>query len=118
MSANLSGRDPSIRYSEAFKMEVVRELESSGAPFAQMRRKYGIKGAGTVENWVRRYGNGTRGKRLIMQTPQEVNELDALRQAGAPPQGSFGRRPRGPGAGAGLYPSGLPARGHRGCGGL
>jgi pyruvate dehydrogenase (quinone) len=33
-----------IRYSEAFKMEVVRELEASGTTFEAMRRKYGIRG--------------------------------------------------------------------------
>ena len=76
----MDGRDPSIRYSEAFKMEVVRELEQSGAPFAQMRRKYGIKGAGTVESWVRQYGNGTRGRRIRVQKPEEIDELARLKE--------------------------------------
>lgn len=80
MSANLSGRDPSIRYSEAFKMQVVRELEESGAPFAQLRRKYGIRGAGTVENWARQYGNGTRGRRIRVQKPEEIDELARLKE--------------------------------------
>ena len=54
MRANLEGRDPSIRYSEAFKVQVVRELEESGAPFARLQRRYGIKGDGTVQSWVRK----------------------------------------------------------------
>lgn len=62
MSANLSGRDPSIRYSEAFKMQVVRELEESGAPFAQLRRKYGIRG--------RRHG-GELGAPIRQRNPRQ-----------------------------------------------
>lgn len=76
----MDGRDPSIRYSEAFKMQVVRELEESGAPFAQLRRKYGIRGAGTVENWARQYGNGTRGRRIRVQKPEEIDELARLKE--------------------------------------
>ena len=42
-----------IRYSEAFKMEVVREVESGDLPFGQVQRKYGIKSCDTVGRWVR-----------------------------------------------------------------
>jgi transposase len=68
-----------LRYSEAFKLQVVRELESGQVPFEQMRRKYGIGGCDTVQNWVRRYGNGTRGKRMRVERPEEINELKQLR---------------------------------------
>lgn len=71
---------PVIRYSEAFKMEIVRELEESGASFEQVRRKYGIRGSATVQRWVRRYGNGTRGKIIRVEKPQEINELKQLRE--------------------------------------
>jgi transposase-like protein len=69
-----------ILYSEAFKMEVVRELEGSGASFQQIRRKYGIGGCGTVQTWVRRYGNGTRGKIIRVEKPEEINEVKQLRE--------------------------------------
>ena len=72
--------DPSIRYSEAFKREVVRELEESGVPFAEIRRKYGVRGAGTVEGWARKYGNGTRGRRIRVEKPEEIDELARLRK--------------------------------------
>ena len=68
---------PSIRYSEAFKMEVVRELERDGEPFDRVRRKYGIGGA-TVQVWVRKYGNGTRGKMIRVQKPEEIDEMKRL----------------------------------------
>lgn len=60
-------------------MEIVRELERDGLPFDQVRRKYGI-GAATVQVWVRRYGNGTRGKVIRVEKPEEINELKRLKQ--------------------------------------
>ena len=70
---------PAIRYSEAFKMEVVRELERELAPVDQVRRKYGI-GTGTIQAWIGKYGNGTRGKIIRVQTPKEIDQLQQLRQ--------------------------------------
>jgi transposase-like protein len=67
-----------IRYSEAFKLEVVRELERELAPVEHVRRKYGI-GPGTIQDWIVRYGNGTRGKVIRVETPKEVDELKKLR---------------------------------------
>lgn len=68
-----------IRYSEAFKLEVVRELERELAPVDQVRRKYGI-GAGTIQSWIAKYGNGTRGKIIRVETPKEIDELKKLRE--------------------------------------
>ena len=74
------GQNHGIRYSESFKMGVVRELEEQDLPFAQVRRKYGILGCTTVQNWVRKYGNGNRGKRIRVEKPEEINELERLRR--------------------------------------
>lgn len=71
---------PAIRYSEAFKMTVVRELEESQVPFEEIRRKYGIGGCDTVQGWVRQYGNGCRGKVIRVEKPAEINELKKLRE--------------------------------------
>jgi transposase-like protein len=70
---------PAIRYSEAFKMEVVRELETELAPAEQVRRKYGL-GVGTIQEWLGKYGNGTRGKIIRVETPKEINELKQLKE--------------------------------------
>lgn len=70
---------PSIRYSEAFKLEVVRVLEASGEPFDQVRRKYGLGGA-TLQRWVSKYGNGSRGKVIRVETPEEIDERKRLRE--------------------------------------
>jgi transposase len=69
-----------IRYSEAFKMTVVRELEEQDLPFEQARRKYGIRGAATVQAWVRQYGNGSRGKVVRVESANEINELKQLKE--------------------------------------
>ena len=71
-------KDP-VRYSEAFKMEVVRELEAGGESFDRVRRKYGIRGSGTVQLWLARYGNGTRGKVIRVQKPEEIDEMKRLK---------------------------------------
>ena len=67
-----------IRYSEAFKMEVVRELEEKGWAFDEAALKYGIGGKMTVARWVGQYGNGNRGKVIRVEKPGEINELRRL----------------------------------------
>jgi len=71
---------PAIRYSEAFKMQVVRELEAGGINYSQMMRKYGIRGDGTLKDWVVRYGNGSIGKVIRVEQPKETNENEQLRR--------------------------------------
>src|ERR1035437_8495060 len=78
MSTKTYGIREEVRYSEAFKMEVVRELEDEGMTFAALAMKYGIKGKTTVSKWVRHYGNGTRGKVIRVEKPGEINELKRL----------------------------------------
>ncbi len=63
-----------IRYSEAFKLAIVREVEEGDLPFESVRRKYGIKGTDTVQKWVRKYGMGDIGKVMRVEKPKEVNE--------------------------------------------
>jgi transposase-like protein len=74
------GQHFGIRYSEAFKMAVVRELEQEDLPCEHVRRKYGILGCGTVQAWVLKYGNGSRCKRIRVEKPEEINELKRLKQ--------------------------------------
>jgi|SRR5678809_819186 transposase-like protein len=74
------GQNAGIRYSEAFKMAVVREVEEEDLSFEHGRRKYGILSAATVPKWVRKYGNGSRGKRIRVEKPEEIDEKKRLRQ--------------------------------------
>lgn len=51
------GQRPQRRYSEAFKMQVISDLESGKiVSQAEARRKYGIAGGQTVHDWLERYG--------------------------------------------------------------
>ena len=74
------GQNNGIRYSEAFKLAVVRELEAQDLPYEQVRRKYGILCSDTVAAWVRRYGNGSRGRKVRVEKPEEINELKRLKE--------------------------------------
>ena len=69
-----------VRYSESFKMQLVRELEAGGVNYQQVMRKYDIRGYGTLQRWVGRYGNGSIGKMIRVETPEEINELKRLKE--------------------------------------
>lgn len=60
-------------------MSLVRELEASGLAFCALARKYGIRGTATVQRWVRKYGNGTRGKVIHVAKPEEINQQQQLK---------------------------------------
>lgn len=71
-----------IRYSEAFKRQVIGEIEAGKfkGPSAAARA-YQIRGAETVKGWLRRYGRSDLlTKRITITTMSEEDELKALRQ--------------------------------------
>jgi transposase len=78
--AKRAGLNHGIRYSEAFKMGLVREIEQRDLPLEEVRRRFGIKGNTTVLKWVRKYGNGSRGMRIRVEKPDEISELQRLRE--------------------------------------
>jgi len=69
-----------IRYSQAFKMQVVREVESGESCVHRVGLKYGITGDGTVMRWVRQFGSGRYGKVIRVERADEKQELTRLRQ--------------------------------------
>ncbi len=73
---------PIIRYSEAFKLQVLRELDEGrfATPWAAART-YGIRGVGTIERWARKYNQYHLLRKVVrVETPKEVNEINALRK--------------------------------------
>ena len=80
MKRNYGVRKTGIRYSEAFKMALVRELEEEGKPFEVVRRKYGVGGAGLLQQWARKYGHGDLGKVIRVEKPNEVNEREQMKR--------------------------------------
>jgi transposase-like protein len=69
-----------IRYSKAFKMQAVREVETGQNCARAVERKYGIKGNGTVTGWVRQLGSGKYGKIIRVEKPDEISEASRLRR--------------------------------------
>jgi transposase-like protein len=68
-----------IRYSKAFKMQCVREVEAGTSCAYGVQRKYKIKGTNTVMRWVRQLGSGRYGKIIRVEKAHEVNEASQLR---------------------------------------
>ena len=71
-----------VRYSEAFKLQVVREIEQGRfeSPGAA-KRAYGVRGQGTVERWIRKFGKDhLLGKVVRIMKADEQTELQVLRK--------------------------------------
>jgi len=66
-----------IRYSEAYKIQIVSELEKgklTGIPHAQ--EKYGISGSETIQRWLIKYGRGHLLPRIVrIEMPDEKSEI-------------------------------------------
>lgn len=71
-----------LKYSESFKAQVVREIETGKlASCNEAALRYGIRGGTTVYQWVRKYGrNHLIGKVVRVETVGERDELKRLRQ--------------------------------------
>ena len=70
-----------IRYSEAFKRQVVGELESGKFPsVGRAQRAYDICGTRTIQGWIRLYGSlELQPKITRIQTMKEQDELKNAR---------------------------------------
>ena len=68
-----------IRYSQAFKLQLVREVEGGQGSARAVQCKYNIKGSGSVLRWVRQFGSGRYGKVIRVEQGDEVNEASRLR---------------------------------------
>ena len=69
-----------IRYSKAFKLQAIREVESGQHCALGVQRKYGIRGHGTVMRWVRQLGSGKYGKIIRVEKADEINEAVRVRK--------------------------------------
>lgn len=71
-----------IRYSEGFKLHVLRDLEEGKfTTRAAAVRAYGIRGCGTIERWAAKYGkHHLLGKVIRVEKPEEINESKELRK--------------------------------------
>lgn len=76
----MSGRI--VRYSEAFKQQVVDEIAEGRfrSPY-EASQAYGITGKGTVRRWVREYGRGHLLRKVVrVEKPDEPGEIRRLKE--------------------------------------
>ena len=68
------------RYSNSFKLMVVREMEGGGS-LAEVRRKYDIVGGSTVQGWVRQFGKHHLLNKVVrIETMKEKDRLKQLEE--------------------------------------
>ena len=74
------GTRETFRYSISFKQKVVREVES-GLGIDEVRRRYGIGGCSTVQQWIQKFGkNHLLNKVVRVETMEERDQLKALKK--------------------------------------
>ena len=70
-----------IRYSEAFKRQVVKELEEGDLEsISEAKEKYGIRGNDTISSWLRKYGKREVVKIVRTEKADERREIERLRE--------------------------------------
>lgn len=82
MSKKAGMTRPVMRYSEAFKLQVLRELETGRWESREAAaRAYGIGGRGMIAYWARKYGKEhLMGKVIRVEKPEERDEKRELRK--------------------------------------
>lgn len=64
-----------LRYSEAFKLKVVEEIEKGKLTVTEASRLYEINGACTIYHWIRRYGKNhliNKTVRIEMKNEKDI----------------------------------------------
>ena len=71
-----------MRYSEAFKQQVLREMEAGKfGSTMEAARAYGIRGGATIQGWMRRYGREHLLRKVVrVESPKELSEAKELRK--------------------------------------
>lgn len=70
-----------VRYSISFQQKVVKEIEEEGVSIEHIKRRYGIKGGGTVQKWLRNFGkNNLVNKVVRIETMEEKDRIKQLEQ--------------------------------------
>ena len=69
------------RYSLAFRQKVVSEIESGKLSYSVAQRVYGIKGCGTIPNWVKKLGkNHLLNKVVRVEMKDEKDTIKELQR--------------------------------------
>jgi len=78
----LSDTPTTKRYTESFKISVVKEVEKGYINKEQAKRKYNIGGNTTILRWCRKYGKDSLPMKRIMYVNEkpELNDIEKLKQ--------------------------------------
>lgn len=69
-----------VRYSEAFKLKVVSEIESGALLVNEARLKYDIRGGQTIQNWIKKLGKNHLLCRVVrIESPMDINQIKLLK---------------------------------------
>ena len=71
-----------LLYSEAFKLQVVSEIESGQlSSIGEANHRYGITGSTTVRSWLEKYGRTQHLPRVVrVETPDERDRVKELQK--------------------------------------
>ncbi len=76
MSTRTAGNKPlRFRYSEAFKLKVVGEIEKGKLTISEASKLYEINGGHTIYNWIRKYGKNhliSKTVRIEMKNEKDI----------------------------------------------
>ncbi len=68
-----------VRYSEAFKLQVLKEYEEGILNKKELSLKYGILGGSTIQHWIRKYKREDLLNKIIrVEKPNEKDRLKSL----------------------------------------
>jgi len=74
-------RRVNYRYSISFKQKVVKEIEEEGLSHTEAARRYQIKGAETIRNWLKAFGkNHLLNKTVRIEMKGEQDRVKELEQ--------------------------------------
>lgn len=77
----MSGQDKYYRYSEAFKLQVVEEIEKGKYSIAEAKKIYDIRGMVTIQRWIRQMGKKhLLSKKVKIETADEQTRIKKLEQ--------------------------------------
>ncbi len=72
---------PIYRYSEAFKQQVVQEIEIGKHNLSSARKAYGIRGDETIQIWIRKMGKLELLNKIVrIEMPQEKDQMKELKR--------------------------------------
>ena len=70
----------SVRYSEAFKLTVIRDIEKNRLSVGGAQKKYDICGSATIQGWLRKYEKTHLfTRKIVIMNIEEQDALTAMR---------------------------------------